>query len=137
MISDTNLPIKLEFIKAIVKNKGNFSKSCRSVKRSRNAIYEWLEKDEDFNLLYKEALEENLDNAEEKLNILASAGDLNAIKFLLSTKGRERGYDTRIQLENYITLKDTKKPKNIDIENLDKKEILNLRDMIKKSKKNA
>lgn len=137
MIEDDNLKLKNKFIFEIIKNRNNFSKSCKAIGRSRQTVYKWLESDEGFNAAYKEATEEQLDEAEEQLNLLASMGDLNAIKFLLSTKGRERGYDTRIQLENYITLKDTTKPKDIDLEALDKQEILQLRDFVKKTKRNA
>lgn len=137
MINDMNLKLKHQFLKEFEKFKTNFSKAAKAIKRSRRTVYNWLQEDEEFNLLYKDIIEEQLDNAEEQLNNLANAGDLNAIKFLLSTKGRARGYDTRIQLENYITLKDTTKPKNVDIDNLDKNEILKLREFVKKSKKNA
>lgn len=137
MKEDDNLKIKNKFINEIRKNKNNFAKSCAAVNRDRKTMLKWLDEDDDFNTIYKETTEIVLDDAEEQLNILAGLGDIKAIKFLLCTKGRARGYDTRILLESFLTLKDTTKPKDIDLELLDKNDVLRLRDIIQKSKKDA
>jgi len=135
MIEDENLQLKNKFIKAYRNNNANFSKAADAINRSRAAVYIWIDKDPSFKELIAEADEALLDDAEEKLQILIKQENLNAIKFFLETKGKGRGYDTRAQNQVNLTLKDLTKPKEVDIEELGKDDILNLRDIIRKSKK--
>jgi hypothetical protein len=90
--------------------------ACTAAKISRSTFYEWMKQEE-----FKEALEDIreslLDNAESKLHELINGvmvegrtngkitvykrpPDFRAIKFFLSTKGKDRGYTERFEVEN-------------------------------------
>lgn len=80
------------FIKAYDACGGNVSVACQKADiKSRTTYYRWLDNQE-----FKEAVEEInesfIDLAETQLRMAVSRGDMNAVFFLLKTKGKHRGY---------------------------------------------
>ena len=64
----------------------------------RRTVYDWLEEDPEFQRSAKEVDHKQLDFVESKLLENIKTNDTRAITFYLSTKGRHRGYTTRVEL---------------------------------------
>jgi hypothetical protein len=80
------------FVKAYDACGGNVTVACQKADvKSRTTYYRWLE-----NAEFKEAVESVnesfIDLAETQLRMAVSRGDMNAVFFLLKTKGKSRGY---------------------------------------------
>ncbi len=97
----TNLTLsdkKEKFLIALENKEFNVSKACKAIKISRQTYYDWL-KDDDFKLKVDELREADLDFTESQLRKLIKEGNVVATIFKLKTKGRERGYDEKQQIE--------------------------------------
>jgi hypothetical protein len=102
MIMDVN---KQAFIKAYQANFGIVAGACKSVNISRTTYYNWLKDDPEFKAAVEaiEPVNDLLDLAENKLVHLINKGNPAAIFFLLKTKGKERGYIERQEIDASIT----------------------------------
>lgn len=89
---------KATFLKAYEANLGNVSGAARSAKIERSTYYKWLESDPEFKERARAVTETQKDFAESMLMKLIRDGDGAAIKFYLSTKGRDRGYGEKVEV---------------------------------------
>lgn len=90
-------PSQKKFLKAFDACGGNVSMACQKANiGSRSTYYRWLDnpafKDEVDNIN-----EGYIDLAETQLRMAVTRGDMNAVFFLLKTKGKNRGYVERME----------------------------------------
>lgn len=86
-----------EFLTVFNQVVGNISMACRQANiKSRTTYYRWLENDE-FRDAVENVNESFIDLAESQLRAAVSRGDMNAVFFLLKTKGKNRGYVERTE----------------------------------------
>nr|DAG17916.1 MAG TPA: putative terminase small subunit [Caudoviricetes sp.] len=86
-----------EFLTVFNQVGGNISMACRKANiKSRTTYYRWLENDE-FRDAVENVNESFIDLAESQLRAAVSRGDMNAVFFLLKTKGKNRGYVERTE----------------------------------------
>jgi len=81
-------------------NLGNISYLCQQIKISRKTYYEWLKKDAVFAeeiYLQEEAL---IDYGESQLFKLMNSDNPAAVIFFLKTKGKDRGYVERQEMDH-------------------------------------
>ena len=73
---------------------------------SRAAVTKFLQKEKNENLVEEinEEREKLIDVGERKLIELINAGNFNAIKLLLTTKGKDRGYIEKQEIESKISV---------------------------------
>ena len=90
---------KKELIKAMIDSLGNISVACQMVGVSRETYFQYLYKDDRFRKRLDDITEMRLDFVENKLNKLIKAENPTAIIFFLKTKGRERGYIERQEID--------------------------------------
>lgn len=88
---------KQQVIDALRKSFGAVYTAASILKVSHTAVYKWLEKDADVREVKEFYDNELLDVAELKLRQAIMAGEGWAIKYLLATKGRARGYVERTE----------------------------------------
>jgi hypothetical protein len=88
------------FLKALEKNSGNISESCKKINISRKTFYHWCKKDENFKNQVEEIKESLIDLAENKLMEQIKKGNITAIIFFLKTKGKERGYTEKQEIKH-------------------------------------
>ena len=80
------------FLKAFDACGGNVSVACQKADiKSRTTYYRWLA-NADFKEQVESIEESFIDLAESQLRMAVSRGDMNAVFFLLKTKGKSRGY---------------------------------------------
>lgn len=84
--------IKKTYIEALTKTMGIVTQAAQAAGVTRATIYNWRKEDPEFDAACEECTEVGLDFAENALMKNIQAGDTQAIKFFLSTKGRKRGY---------------------------------------------
>lgn len=100
--------IKENFLLALEKSGGIITPAAQNAKVSRQTIFHWRKEDADFNAKVTAKIEEVtemvLDVAEAALMKNIQNGDMNAIKFYLSTKGRGRGYSLRYDVDMELSL---------------------------------
>ena len=88
---------KFDVTAAILATRGNFTEMALLLGRRRNAVRDYVYA----NLEVKDVLDEIreiwLDEAESKHNSLAKAEDGPALRFILGTLGKDRGYSSRIE----------------------------------------
>lgn len=89
------------FIEALTQSAGNISVACKKVGISRETYYKWY-KDTDvtFKTKVDEVNEGLVDLAETMLLKNIKEGRTAEIIFFLKTKGRERGYVERVEIDN-------------------------------------
>ena len=95
---------KVAMIKALGTTCGNVSEAIAvlgkaDIKVARTSHYEWLEKDEDYQLAVDNAAEKTLDLVEKALINQIKNGSVTATTFFLKTKGRVRGYNERQEVD--------------------------------------
>jgi hypothetical protein len=91
----------------------NRAEACRATGVNRSTLWRWLKEDKAFSEAVWEIEESVLDVAESKLMELVRAGNLQAIKFLLRSKARERGYGDRLEIAQTV------KNETIDVKRLE------------------
>lgn len=84
-------------LKAIPGTAGVISEICRRVGIARNTFYARLESDAKVAAAYEDERETVLDMGEGRLFEAVNNGESWAIMFLLSRKGKERGYSERVE----------------------------------------
>lgn len=81
-----------KFLKVFDSVGGNITIACKQANvKSRTTYYRWME-NEAFKEKIDEVNESFIDLAESQLRIAVGRGDLQAVFFLLKTKGKSRGY---------------------------------------------
>ena len=82
----------------IIKMSGNLAAVARSLGKSRQWLYNYLDKHPDLWETITETRETMLDNVESKLYQKALAGDNTCMLFYLRTQGKKRGYVERSEI---------------------------------------
>ena len=77
---------------------GNYAAVARAYGVSRQAVRQFVERDDELREIATETRETMLDNAESKLYSEAMAGNTAALIFLLKTQGKKRGYIERAEV---------------------------------------
>ena len=91
-----------EFLKVFEAVGGNVSIACTQANvRSRTTFYNWL-KNEQFRCAIEDVNESYIDLAESQLRAAVTRGDMNAVFFLLKTKGKSRGYVEKVEQEVHV-----------------------------------
>ena len=88
---------KRDVIAAILATRGNFTEMGSLLGRRRNAVRDFVLANLDVKDVLDEIRECFLDEAEEKHNALAQAEDGPALRFILGTLGKDRGYTSRVE----------------------------------------
>ena len=91
----------------------NRAEACRATGVNRSTVWRWAKEDKAFSEAVWEIEESVLDVAESKLAEMVRAGNLQAVKFLLRSKARERGYGDRLEISQTV------KKETIDIQRLE------------------
>jgi predicted transcriptional regulator len=91
---------KKKFITAMVGSGGILANIARKLDVSRQAVSHFVQKNKDIQDLLAEEDEQINDLAEAKLITKLNEGDMQAIKFRLTTKAKHRGYIERSEI-NY------------------------------------
>ena len=91
----------------------NRAEACRATGVNRSTVWRWAKEDKAFAETVWEIEESVLDVAEAKLAEMVRAGNLQAVKFLLRSKARERGYGDRLEIAQTV------KRETIDVKRLE------------------
>ena len=114
---------KVTFLKALENGMGIITNALEACNIPRAKYLLWYENDEEFSKLVSQVLEKQIDFVESKLLEKINNGDTQAILFYLKTKGKDRGYTEKPQIDdnrnvviNINALLPKKKKDIIDIE---------------------
>lgn len=99
MTTKSNTIKKKALLEALEKSMGVVTPACKSVGIARSTYYEWYNNDADFKVKVNDLQEVALDFAESKLYQLISEGDKTCVIFHLKTKGKNRGYVERSEID--------------------------------------
>ncbi len=91
---------KKVFLEALELTAGNISAACRKAEVSRFTYYSWLDHDEAFARAVHEIEEAEIDFTETALKQQIREGNITAIIFYLKTRGKERGYVERTEIND-------------------------------------
>jgi hypothetical protein len=110
---------KKKLLQALEQHLGNVSKACKSINQSRSQHYVWLDEDPKYEKAVKALEEAQIDFVEDKLfqkingvqkivkgpdgkdmAVYETPPDTTACIFYLKTKGKNRGYIERMEVEN-------------------------------------
>jgi transposase-like protein len=94
-MSKLSLP---RFQECIPGTSGVLSEIARRIGCSRQTVYAWMNDHPEVARAIEEERQVSLDHAETTLYKAIESGDLSAAKYLLSTRGRDRGFSTRAEL---------------------------------------
>ena len=115
---DKSRHIKKEsMLKALEKNLGVVTLSCRKANIPRSTFYKWVNEDKEFAEQVKEIENVALDFAESELLKQIQNGIPTSTIFYLKTKGKKRGYIERQEITGADGM-----PNNFQIEIIDKTE---------------
>lgn len=89
---------ELDVAVGLMQKNGNISKVSKMLRRSRRSVANFVARSVLLSDLQEDLYEEFLDGVEESARDLAEQKDPGFIKFVLSTKGKGRGYVTRNEL---------------------------------------
>lgn len=95
---------KEQFVEAFRKAGGILKDACEKTGIPRRTIFDWRQKDPEFDAACSEAQEIMLDEAETRLIAAVRRGNFKAIKFYLEHKGRARGYDLHQDIDLTATV---------------------------------
>src|SRR5690606_19549298 len=87
-------------IEALKANMGNVSSACEAIGISRKTFYQWKKEDEEFAVLAEDLDDVVLDIVESSLLEQIKGGNVTATIFYLKTKGKQRGYSEKADIEN-------------------------------------
>lgn len=90
---------KKALLEALEKSLGVVSEACRKTKIGRSTHYRWLKEDYEYAQAVRELESHTLDFAESSLHKLIKEGNPAATIFFLKTKGKNRGYIERQEVE--------------------------------------
>jgi len=87
-----------QIIDALTQARGLKSPAARALGCSRHTISRYIERYPAVRQAYEDALEESLDVAQSKLMILVDREEWRAIRYILSTLGKHRGFTERHEI---------------------------------------
>lgn len=90
---------KKQLIECLKKSKGIVADACKGTGISRGTFYNWCKEDAEFNEEVNQINEETLDFVESKLLENIKKGEVTSIIFYLKTKGRNRGYQEKSEID--------------------------------------
>ena len=91
---------KKALIKAMRKNLGNITASCKAVDVNRSTYYDYYNSDEDFKAECDECENIAIDSVETQLHKQILDGIPSSTIFFLKTKGKKRGYIEKQEIEH-------------------------------------
>lgn len=86
----------IEYLKM---SKGIVADACKNTGISRGTFYNWCKEDAEFQEEVNQINEDTLDFVESKLLENIKKGEVTSIIFYLKTKGRNRGYQERAEID--------------------------------------
>ena len=95
---------KKAMLKALEKNLGIVTDSCKQANVGRTTHYQWLQDDEEYRKAVESIDDVVLDFAESQLHNNIKKGSDTATIFFLKTKGKKRGYIEKQQIEHSLSL---------------------------------
>lgn len=90
---------KTHFLKVLKSSMGVVSLACKNSGISRATYYQWMNSDPDFRRKVDMINEHAIDFVESKMFEAINNGDRQLIQFFLSTRGKKRGYTTKIEVQ--------------------------------------
>ena len=103
---DKNRHIKKEsLLKSLEQSLGVVTVACSQADVPRSTYYKWLNEDEEFAKQVKDIENVALDFAESKLHEQIQSNNTSATIFFLKTKGKNRGYVERTEVQQETTYK--------------------------------
>lgn len=96
---------KKAVLEALEQSLGVVTTACKKVGVSRRTFYDWMQKDKDFAEQVKGIEDIAIDFAESQLHKQIKEGSTAATIFLLKTKGKNRGYIERQEIQQETTFK--------------------------------
>ena len=90
---------KTQLIENLKLCKGIVANACEVVGVSRGTFYKWYKEDEEFKAQVDDINEATLDFVESKLLENIKKGEVTSIIFYLKTKGRNRGYQEKAEID--------------------------------------
>jgi hypothetical protein len=99
---------KKKVLTALEQSLGVVTQALKKINIHRSTFYRWLQEDEEFAKEVAEVQDITLDFAEAQLLKQIQGGNTTATIFYLKTKGKERGYIERQELEHSGELKEIK-----------------------------
>ena len=90
---------KQEILEAIEGSAGLITVISQKLKCAWHTAHKLVNLDEDTKRAYKDEDEKVLDLAESELIKAIKKGDLQSIRYILSTKGKRRGYGEKVEVE--------------------------------------
>ena len=94
---------KRNFLQALENKEFNISEACKSINIGRQTYYDWL-KDDEFKEKVDDLKESDLDFTESALRKLIKKGTVIATIFKLKTKGKDRGYIEKQEVQIIKTI---------------------------------
>ena len=89
-------------ISALKNSLGVVTPACIAVKIDRTTHYRWLQDDEEYRKAVNDISDVAIDFVESRLFQNIKGGDTTATIFYLKTKGKERGYTERHEIESNV-----------------------------------
>lgn len=86
----------IEYLKM---SKGIVAEACKATGISRGTFYNWYKEDAEFQEEVNQINEDTLDFVESKLLENIKKGEVTSIIFYLKTKGRNRGYQEKAEID--------------------------------------
>jgi hypothetical protein len=108
---------KEALLQALVNSLGVVTVACRAIDIPRSTYYKWLNEDDAFAKEVKDINNIALDYAESQLHKQIGDGNTSATIFYLKTKGKQRGYIERSELD--LTSGDEPIKINVNIKGID------------------
>lgn len=102
-----NPTLKKAMLQALEKSMGVVSTACKIVGINRSTHYDWLKNDPDYATEVKDIENVALDFAESKMFKNIEKGKEASIFFYLKTRGKQRGYVERQEIQHEGTLENT------------------------------
>ncbi|MDO4691884.1 MAG: phBC6A51 family helix-turn-helix protein [Porphyromonadaceae bacterium] len=94
---------KRRFLDALSASLGNISEAAKSVGINRRTYYDWIKDDQEFSQSVDSISESQIDYVESKLLERINDGDTTATIYYLKTKGRNRGWSEKIEIDAKIS----------------------------------
>ena len=92
-----------ELMKVMFDCRGNMAAAARACGVRRMTFHRWLKADGNLDVVRQIDVEWN-DRAEEVLNEHIDGGDLDAVKFRLKTKAKDRGYTEKMEIDTTVVI---------------------------------
>jgi hypothetical protein len=103
-MTNKSLQYKKELIQAMENCHGIVSDACKSVGISRVTYYDYYKKDAEFKKSIDEIENTVLDFVENKIFDKIDKGDVSCIIFYLKTKGKNRGYVEKSEIDHNVNI---------------------------------